>query len=261
MDDTSRNQSKLVGSTRTVELFSLTDGSITEKDVERMVDMSVKAFEGARDKDGDISHSALFGNNWSIAPSYFRHIIVVGLYADAVYGIRSKESKEIVAVGIWFGPNQRPDLTEEFKRKVGLYDFLDQLEAKFREWYTSSISKLIQERETFFTDDVCVLFSVACAANLVPDSLFFKERSRRWWCIHLCTDPEYHGQGLARSIIDYIHEKAQRTTHGGFVALAAAVEVNVHKYRTLGFRERGAVESPIPDSDKTIEMHILSRGA
>ncbi|KIK63544.1 hypothetical protein GYMLUDRAFT_40587 [Collybiopsis luxurians FD-317 M1] len=223
-----------------VERLNLVHGSLPEKDVERVVDVSVRAFESARDRDGDISHNAILGRDWTLASSYFRSIILVGLFAGDVYGIRDKESKEFVAVGIWFRPGQRSaNWTEEFKCKVGLNDFLDKLQPQFREWYLDTIPRIIREREDFFTDE---------------------ERSRRWWCIHLCTDPRYHGQGLARSIIDHVHEEAQEAVERGFVALGAGVQVNVQKYQSLGFRKRGELKAPFPDSNEMFEMHVLSRG-
>ncbi|KAE9395857.1 hypothetical protein BT96DRAFT_1021764 [Gymnopus androsaceus JB14] len=221
-----------------VERFSVADGTISEEEVDKIVDMSVRAFEYARDKDGDISQDALIGHDWSLAPAYYRHIVLAGMFTGGLYGVRDKESQDIVAVGVWWGPGDKSDKLEEFKRKIGLYDFLDGLKPQFREWYSRTIPVLIKEQETFFTDE---------------------ERARRWWCIHLCTEPRYHGRGLARLIIDSIHDKARKTIPGGFVGLGAGVEVNVKKYQSLGFRERGVVSTPIVASDMEVTIHVLSR--
>ncbi len=35
----------------------------------------------------------------------------------------------------------------------------------------------------------------------------YQERARRWWCIHLVTDPAYYGRGFARMIIDKAREE------------------------------------------------------
>ncbi|KAE9395846.1 hypothetical protein BT96DRAFT_137686 [Gymnopus androsaceus JB14] len=223
-----------------VERFSLTDGSISEEEVEKIVDLAVRAFESARDKDGDISQDLVMGHDWSLAPAYFRSTILTGLYTDGLYGVRDKESKEIVAVSVWSGPGEKSDDSEEFERKTGLYDFLDGLKPQFREWFDLNVPLIKKARETFFTDE---------------------ERDRRWWCTLLCTEPRYHGRGLARLIIDNIHDKARKTIPGGFVALLASVEVNVKKYQSLGFRERGEHRAPIPDSTETefVILHVLSR--
>ncbi|KAJ3741727.1 hypothetical protein DFH05DRAFT_244740 [Lentinula detonsa] len=226
----------------TVERFSLSEGSITEEDIEKMVKLSIRAFESARDKDGDLSQDAVLGRDWSLAPVYFRYIIRLGLLADAIYGVRDIQTNEIVALGIWFGPGSLDSKFQELKesrRAAGLYDFLNGLQPQFKEWYEHDLLELIRQREELFTEE---------------------ERSRRWWCIHLCTEPQYHGRGLARSIIDNIHEQARNTIEGGFVALAAGVEVNARKYQSLGFQERGLLRAPVPDnSGKDFLSYVLSR--
>lgn len=49
------------------------------------------------------------GHDWSLAPAYFRHIILAGMYMNALYGVRDEESKEIVAAGVWLSPEDKPD--------------------------------------------------------------------------------------------------------------------------------------------------------
>ncbi|KAF9059616.1 hypothetical protein BDP27DRAFT_1341133 [Rhodocollybia butyracea] len=198
----------------------LNSKSISDEDLQRMVDLSVLAFENARREDGDTSHDFVFDDDPTIPSLYFRHIIRAGIIEEAVYVVRGQDG-DIIGLGLFLKPGQKAASTEEIKHEIGHYEFLEKVRPETRRWYENNLHGLLKEREALFTDE---------------------ERGRRWWCFHLCTDPGFHGKGLGRKIVDYIHGKAQK--NGQFLGLAAGNEVNVGKYKALGFRLRGRITAP-----------------
>ncbi|KAF9067166.1 hypothetical protein BDP27DRAFT_1329404 [Rhodocollybia butyracea] len=215
----------------------LSSKSISDEDLQRMVDLSVLAFENARKEDGDTSHDFVFDDDVAIPPLWFRQLIRAGMIEEAVYVVRGQDG-DIIGLGLFLKPGQKAASTEEIKHEIGHYEFLEKVKPETRRWYEDNLHGLLQGREALFTDE---------------------ERGKRWWCFHLCTDPRFHGKGLGRKIVDYIHGEAQK--NGQFLGLAASNEVNVGKYKALGFRLRGRITAPglhSENGDKGNEQpHVL----
>ncbi|KAF9058478.1 hypothetical protein BDP27DRAFT_1432697 [Rhodocollybia butyracea] len=215
----------------------LSSESISDEDLQNMIHLSVLAFEKAKKEEGDTSHDFVFGEDSSVPPLYFRQIIRAGMARDAVYVVRS-ENQDIIGMGLFMKPEQKAYSTEQIQRVAGYYEFLEKMKPETRHWYENDLLSLLKDREALFTDE---------------------ERERRWWCIHLCTDPRFHGKGLGRMIVDHIHQEAQK--NGQFLGLAAGNELNVRKYKALGFKQRGYHTAPgLEAKGEPYKMYTLTKG-
>ncbi|KAL0566966.1 hypothetical protein V5O48_015030 [Marasmius crinis-equi] len=199
---------------------------MTDAEIEHFVAFNTKAYEG------DSSMQMLLGGNWNLSGQLARAMLVATLLEGQVYV--AKGGDRIVATGLWFRPGTELFGTEKQRAASGFYDFLNMLTPEFQNWYSQTYPDTLK-REELFTDE---------------------ELARRWWCSNLVTDPEFQGRGYGKAIIRAV-EQEKAKEKGEFIALATAVPLNVEKYHSMGFADKGAfeLESPL----KRIKVHVLYR--
>ncbi|KAK7052918.1 hypothetical protein VNI00_004238 [Paramarasmius palmivorus] len=156
------------------------------------------------------------------------------LLSGDIYAVKN-ESGDIVSFGLWFEPGAGLFGTEE-QRALGFNDLFKKFSSQQQQWFTHTYPETRQKySESLFTEE---------------------EKLHRWWCASLVTDTEYQGRGYATAIVNAVYEKTAKTA--GFLGLATNPLLNVRKYVSMGFRERGSYILP-SSVVQDIEVHVLSR--
>ncbi|KAJ8090154.1 hypothetical protein PM082_018739 [Marasmius tenuissimus] len=205
--------------------------SMTDREIDEVVRFHTKAYEG------DPSLRMLVGGDWSLSGELGRAMVLATLLEGEVYIARESQQRDrIVALGLWYRPGTALFGTEEQRAKSGFNDFFGKLTPEFQQWYKSTYP------------DTCELE----LEKLFPGT----ESSKKWWCSNLVVDPEFHGRGYGKAIVEAVEQKAKEK--GEFIALATALPLNVKKYHSMAFRERGTfkLDSPL---DEPIIVHVLAR--
>ncbi|KIJ53314.1 hypothetical protein M422DRAFT_25717 [Sphaerobolus stellatus SS14] len=205
---------------------------LTDTQLEEIVQLCTRAFHG------DISHAAFLGRDWDLHSEFFRAIMRATVLEGRLYVVTlGPESEErIVSTASWFGNGVALFGSEE-QRSLGFNDFFEKLSSETQHWWNHTYA----ERITKF-----------------DKSLFTEEElAKRWWCFNLATNPEHENKGYARALIKAMHQKA--SSEGTFIGLATAPEINVKKYLSMGFRERGYERLPVSDG-QDFDAHLFSMG-
>ncbi|KAK7019677.1 hypothetical protein VNI00_018022 [Paramarasmius palmivorus] len=215
----------------------------TEEEIAHMVELHVKAYEG------DPATGVMLGNDWSLSGDLGQAIIRATLLEGELYAV--KDGDKIVSYGAWFSPGTGLFATPE-QRALGWDQFFEKLKPEIQYWFNHTV------REISLID-----WNIELDQRQYPDTnrkhaeaMFTdEERQRRWWCPDLVTDPASQGRGYATAIVDCVFRMVRGK--GGFIGLATTKPVNVRKYTSMGFRERGSYNIPSPIVD--LENHILTR--
>jgi len=201
--------------------------SLKADELDALVHMCARAFS----KDDGVL--ACLGGNWSLATDFFSAMTRATLLEGQIYAV--KDHDRIVSVGFWFEPGTFLWTTEE-QRAVGFNDFFNKLSPEAQNWWTDTYPEAVRlHGEVLFTEE---------------------ERTRRWWCSNLATDPGYEGRGYATAIVNAVYDKAVKTRT--FIALATGTDTNVQKYLSMGFRQRGGFHIPTV-VDLALDVRVLIR--
>ncbi|KAL0576607.1 hypothetical protein V5O48_005365 [Marasmius crinis-equi] len=212
----------------------------TEQELERAVQLYVKAFSG------DPYLKAILGGNWSLLPIHGRSVFRAALLEGFVYAVKAQDLEDsnrekIVSIGLFFEPGTSIFATEA-QRSLGYRDWFDRLAPEAQEWHTTVVSLQIDMRSLADIIRSLALQAPQHRKDVVEPLFTDKEKSERWWCSGLMTDPEYQRKGYAKAIIRMALDKA--ADNGGFVGLATVPEINVIKYKAMGFGIRATYNMP-----------------
>ncbi|KAF5329114.1 hypothetical protein D9758_017951 [Tetrapyrgos nigripes] len=201
--------------------------TMSEQEIDTLTKINTKAY--AEDNPWEV----MIGGDWSLSEDLARAMIRATLLEGQIYVVKTQNGK-IVSFGLWFKPQTAIFSTAE-QRKLGFDEFFAKLKPEVKYWYTHTYPEIAQKyAEPLFTDE---------------------EKKKRWWCYNLATDPEYQGLGCATTLVDHVYQVAVKAE--GFIGLATALELNLKKYLSMAFHERGSFLMPSPISDTT--NHVLTR--
>ncbi|ESK90418.1 hypothetical protein Moror_13666 [Moniliophthora roreri MCA 2997] len=201
---------------------------LNETELEHAIAVHVKAYEG------DLSMKVMLGGDERLVPELGRAMIRASLLEGHVYAVKN-DSGDIVSFGLWFQPGTGVFGTEA-QRALGFNDLFKKFSPEQQQWFATTYPEARKKYvEPLFTDE---------------------ERSKRWWCASLVTDPEYQGKGYATAIVDTVYQRASEANE--FLSLSTNPPVNVQKYILMGFRERGSYVLP-SSVVENITVYVLSR--
>ncbi|TFK51053.1 hypothetical protein OE88DRAFT_1630635 [Heliocybe sulcata] len=182
----------------------------------------------------DIAHKALIGGNWSLSPLYIRANLRATALEGEIYVVKDPVTSRIVSFGLWFAPGKALFGSDE-QKALGFNDFFNKLSTETQHWWTHT-----------YPDTVRPFMA----------RIWTKEElGKRLYCFNLCTDPEHQNRGYATAIVDFAFEKAKR--NGQILGLSTSSDLNVRKYLSMGFRERGQTSLDAPTGG--FPVHCFSR--
>ncbi|KAI0053247.1 hypothetical protein FA95DRAFT_1482179, partial [Auriscalpium vulgare] len=149
----------------------------------------------------EISHEAFLGGDWSLQAEYIRANVRATALEGEIYVVKDISTGRILSSGLWFEPG-RGLFGTEAQRALGYDTFFEKLSPETKEWTTHT-----------------------------------ELEAQMWWCFCLGTEPDFQGRGLATALVDAVY--AMALSKQGFIGLSTPTELNVAKYRSMGFRERG----------------------
>ncbi|KAI0316173.1 hypothetical protein OF83DRAFT_1173163 [Amylostereum chailletii] len=186
---------------------------LTPYQFDHVVAMSSQAMKDAPGR------SMMIGGDESLSNDLFAAMFRAALLEGELYAVEQDE--QIVSVALWFEMS-RPLFGTDAQRALGFDDFFKKLLPKTQHWWAHTYPEAIGEwRPQIFTPE---------------------ENERLTWCYLLATDVAHQNRGFATSLIDAWYDKK-----GQLVGLATDSELNVAKYKSMGFRERGHIIIDGPD--------------
>ncbi|KAL0961084.1 hypothetical protein HGRIS_006067 [Hohenbuehelia grisea] len=183
----------------------------SDAELEQIVQFSIQAYGD------DPTIRSMTGNRPELRAAFFRSMLKAGTLEGQIY-IVELENKDIVSVGLWFGPGMEVMKTVG-QRALGWNAFWDSLTPDTRDWW-AYLNK---------TTD-----------GMVDDSVGKEPLLDSWYANLIATHPSHQGKGYASAMLRTVCERGN--AEGKLVALGTQNEKNANWYRSLGFQIIGQVE-------------------
>ncbi|KAF9528138.1 hypothetical protein CPB83DRAFT_894624 [Crepidotus variabilis] len=178
---------------------------------------------------GDTGVLALTGGEISLVAVMALSILRAGALAGGEFYTATNEEGEIIGFTLWMPPGQDMFSTEQ-QRSLGFQDFLSKMPEIGKEYFKTTY--------------------LAQFPGFVDEHLGPAGKKESWW-MHMCfVRPEYQRQGVARALIELVHEKA--SNH--LLACTSTSDENIAVYKAIGFTHRGTRIMPSPWGEWPIHL-------
>ncbi|KZV69815.1 hypothetical protein PENSPDRAFT_753102 [Peniophora sp. CONT] len=182
---------------------------LSEPELKDMLEMITDAF-------GDDDHSLLsmLGGDLTLRDGMFAAEIRATLLEGAVYVVEVES--QVVALALWF---RKPMILfqTDAQRALGFDEWFDKLPEKLQRWWAEDYPQK----------------SEAYQKTIISQ----EELDKMWFCNLMVTRKDQHNQGHATFVMDQLTAKARAS--GEILGICTANEVNVPKYKAMGYTERG----------------------
>ncbi|VDC00612.1 unnamed protein product [Peniophora sp. CBMAI 1063] len=153
----------------------------------------------------------MLGGDLSLRDGMYAAMVRATLLEGTVYVV--EVDSRVVTLALWF------------RQPMGLFKTEAQRELGFNEWF----AKLPVNLQRWWTEDK----SEAYQKTIISQ----EELDKMWFCNLMVTDKAEHNKGHATFVMDQLTAKARAS--GEILGVCTANEVNVPKYKAMGFEERG----------------------
>ncbi|KZV74410.1 hypothetical protein PENSPDRAFT_732316 [Peniophora sp. CONT] len=217
--------------------------SISDSELEEYVRLAGTAFG-----DDDASMLALLGGDISLRDELLAAMFRAVLLEGKVYVVEC--NSQVVSVALWF--RQPIGLFKtDAQRALGYDEWFKKLPKELQHWWTVDYpeqlkgyaKKIISQehlhhsREAAYKELVkkdCCTLNKASVHSRGPS-----EWDKMWFCNLMVTDLKQQGRGHATFLMNQLTAKARAS--GEILGLSTGTEINVPKYESMGFRERGRI--------------------
>ncbi|VDC06982.1 unnamed protein product [Peniophora sp. CBMAI 1063] len=166
--------------------------------------------------DKDDSMLALLGGDIALKDEFLTAMVRATLLEGAIYIV--EVDSELVSASLWF------------RKPVGLFKSEAQRALGYDEWF----KKLPEDLQSWWTVDYST--QMRDYSKTIIDQ---EEWDKIWYCNLMVTDVDQQNQGHATFMMDQMTARVREA--GEMLGLSAGSEINVSKYESMGFRERGRI--------------------
>ncbi|KAI0347947.1 hypothetical protein BDW22DRAFT_1424186 [Trametopsis cervina] len=164
----------------------------------------------------DPSMSGTLGGDMSLKDELLTAMFRATLLEGRVYMVETEG--EVATICLLFRkPNSL--FATETQRDLGFTEFFSKLSPETQNWWTHDYPAQMAEKER--------------------EIISQEEWDKMWYFSLVVTAPKYQGQGFASFFMDKFAEETQN--RGEVLGLSTGLEVNVQKYESMKFRERGRI--------------------
>ncbi|KZT04282.1 uncharacterized protein LAESUDRAFT_658088 [Laetiporus sulphureus 93-53] len=197
----------------------------------KLIDDSVNLFVALMKSDPAIE--SLCGGDVSLAGPMARAMLNAGVLAGEYYAALD-ENGELAGFTLWMPPGQEMFSTQE-QRDLGLTDFMARLPPEGKEYY----------KDTYLAEFPGFVSSCIGPTGKVDS----------WWLHMAMVRQERQQQGIARSLIGLVRDKAKEK--GETLACSTTTLTNASAVIALGFDLKGERNMPSPWGDWPLYVFAL----
>ncbi|KJA23469.1 hypothetical protein HYPSUDRAFT_587918 [Hypholoma sublateritium FD-334 SS-4] len=205
----------------------VTISSPTEMQLSQMVKLAVAAF------DDDLMTNAMTGGVRSLKFDLYRLLMRAAALEGNILAVQEEGTKNIVAIGVGFGPGV-DFLGSEEQRALGANEFFRRLPEETKKWI-NDVNRPLSKK-------------------YVEDTIGQQTITDNWWIDCMATYENERGNGYGSAILRELCKMAAEQDK--IVALNAITKDNVSFYQEQGFKVVGSAERPSPFGTWTSSMMV-----
>ncbi|KAF8806973.1 hypothetical protein BYT27DRAFT_7190678 [Phlegmacium glaucopus] len=207
--------------------------TLSDEHIKEIADLCAKAYTGS------LAYTTLIGGDWNLNLEYCNAFLRATVLEGELYilSISKGGKREIASFAALFPPG-RAIFATEAQRALGFNNFFKKVKPEVQDWMTTVYPESVEK--------------------LKNKVLTQEERKLNWWCNNLATRPDLQGQGYGTALMNIAYQKAKKTKElGTFLGLMTITDENVSKYISMGFKDLGEIDVPVPGGN--LSVHVMTR--